>query len=208
MDIAEPQPLPPRQKRRRPLLRVLIGLTAVILLGAAGTFVAVTSNTQAAEAEAQARTSASASSKAAASQSAEATRLAGLAKAKAETDRKAAAAAAAAAKALKEAPAKDRAAMEQAGWEYVADYLYYVVPEGTRCGSTRCVVMGVTTNMPPDGCPRGLSVSVSFLSAGEVSVNSSSRTTGALHIGEQARLEFRDLSGLGETFRVDSMRCY
>lgn len=197
----------PHRKRRR-LWVFLIPATILILVAAAGVFIAVTSNLQSAEAEAQARASASshAARSLAASQSAEAARLSAVAAAKAETDKRNAAAAVE--KVLKEAAAKDRSLMEQAGCKYGADYLYYGVPDGGTCPSRyKCLVMGVTTN-EPSGCPRGISVRVSFLSASDVSVHSAVRMSGAIHPGEQARLEFTDPSGLGTWFRVDDMTCY
>lgn len=145
-----------------------------------------------------------------ASRSAEASQKAAQVKAKADLDRSTKELAAAMEKSLKDAAKADRVAMEQGGWEYVSDYLYYAKPtERLKCPTRNaCAYMIVTTNKQPDGCPRGLSVSVSFLAANGVSVYSSVRTTGTLHTGDQAQLDFTDLSGSGTTIRVDSMRCY
>lgn len=115
------------------------------------------------------------------------------------------------AKAIEKAAAEDRAAMEAQGWTYAADYLYYVTPDlNTYVCSTRqaCVPMTVATTMLPDGCPKGISVNVSFFNNNDVSVYSSVRTTGRLDSGQQAALEFTDLSEQGSSFRVDSMKCY
>lgn len=112
--------------------------------------------------------------------------------------------------ALEEAASKDRTAMEAEGWTYGADYLYYAEPEGTyQCsGQYACVQFNVATTKLPNGCPRGISTSVSFFTSDDVSVYSSVRTTGRLDSGQQAALEFKDLSGQGSSYRIDSMKCY
>lgn len=150
-----------------------------------------------------------ASASAAASRSTEASQKAAKAKAQADLDRSTRDLAAAMEKSLKDAAKADRVAMEQGGWEYVSDYLYFAKPTERLTCPTRnaCAYMIVTNNKEPDGCPRGLSVSVSFLAANGLSVYNSVRTTGALHAGEQAQVDFTDLSGNGTTIRVDSMRC-
>lgn len=114
------------------------------------------------------------------------------------------------AEALEEAASKDRTAMEAEGWTYVADYLYYAEPEGTyQCSSRHtCVQMNVATTKLPNGCPRGISVNISFFTADDVSVYNTVRNTGRLDSGQQAALEFSDLSDQGASYRVDSMKCY
>lgn len=113
-------------------------------------------------------------------------------------------------KAVAEAAAKDRTAMEAAGWTYFSDYMYYAEPAGGyQCsGSFGCAQMNVTTTKLPNGCSRGIGISVSFFNDSDVSVNTSSRTTGLLNSGEQAALEFIDTSRQGTSYRVDSMKCY
>lgn len=158
---------------------------------------------------AAAEASQSASASAEASRTAETSQKAAQVKAKADLDRSTKELAAAMEKSLRDAVEADRVAMEQGGWEYVSDYLYYARPAERLACPTRnaCAYMIVTNNKQPNGCPRGLSVSVSFLAANGVSVYSSVRTTGTLHAGEQALLDFTDLSGSGTTIRVDSMHC-
>lgn len=157
-----------------------------------------------------AEASQSASASAVASRSAAASAKAAQAKADAELDQSIKDLAAAVAKSAADAANADRAAMEKAGWKNVSDYLYYVVPPGNHTCPDRypCAYMLVTNNQKPSGCPGGVSVNVSFMSSGGVSVYNTVRMTGALHPGEQAQLDFTDLSGNGSKIRVDSMSCY
>lgn len=185
------------------IVMAVIGVLA-IGVGVIGS-IAIGNNAAAVEASALASVSADAS------RSAEATSKAASAKAKAKADldRSTKELAAAMEKALADAAKQDRVAMESGGWTYVSDYLYYAKGQGYTCPTrNRCAAMMVTNNMKPDGCPRGMGVRVSFLSSDDVSVYNSVRTTGALHPGEQAQLEFSDLSGLGSQFRVDSISCH
>ncbi|MDI3211779.1 hypothetical protein [Arthrobacter sp. AL12] len=185
--------------------KIVIAVVGILAIGAAVVgSIALSSMNAAAEA------SASASVSAAASRSAEASQKAAKAKAEADLDRSIKDLATAMDKSLKDAAKADRVAMEKGDWTYVSDYLYYAMPtERYTCpGRNACASMVVTTTKQPDGCPRGLSVNVSFLSSTGVSVYNAVRTTGALHYEEQAQLDFTDLSGNGKTIRVDSMRCY
>lgn len=201
----EMQAAPKPQRNGGLWWKIAIAVVGVLAIAAAviGS-IALSSMNAAAEA------SGSASVSAAASRSAEASQKAAKAKAEADLDRSIKDLAAAMDKSLKDSAKADRVAMEQGGWEYVSDYLYYARPTERLTCPTRnsCAYMIVTTNKQPDGCPKGLSVSVSFLSASGLSVYNSVRTTGTLHVGEQAQVDFTDLSGNGTTIRVDSMRCY
>lgn len=197
----------PRRKAGR-WWKVLIAIVGVLTIGG-GVIGAIAISTNAAAVEVEALASASASAEN--SRSAEAANNAALEKAKAkrDLDRSTKELAAAMERAIANAAKEDRVAAEAAGWTYVSDYLYYAKLEGYQCSSRyRCVGMIVTNIKQPDGCPRGMGVSVSFLSPNDVSVYNSSRSTGTLHLGDQAELEFSDLSGQGSAFRVDSIRCY
>jgi uncharacterized membrane protein len=159
---------------------------------------------------AAAEVSSSASASAASSRSAAASAKASKAKAEAELDRSIKDLAAAMEKSIADASKADRVAIEKEGWKYVSDYLCYAMPDGDYSCPSRyaCGSMTVTNNKEPDGCLRGLSINVSFLSSSGLSVYNTARSTGALHPGEQAQVDFTDQSGNGTTIRVDSMRCY
>ncbi|MFF1832346.1 hypothetical protein [Paenarthrobacter sp. NPDC058040] len=192
-------PQPPSTPKALIITLIVIGSLAIASALGAFIFFGIQGSAAAAQ---ESRASAAASSRAAASQSA-AAEAAKRAQAQKE-------AAASLAKAEAERAKADRIAMEKQGWTYVADYLYFATPnEDYLCPSTRygCTYM-VVTNNKTGGCPRGIGVRASFISANGVSVYNGARTTGALAPGEQAQLDFTDLSGQGASFRVDSMSCY
>ncbi|MBP2396857.1 hypothetical protein [Paenarthrobacter nicotinovorans] len=194
-------PAPQHPKTPRALIITLIVIGSLAVASVLGAFIFFGIQSSAAAAH-EAQASSAASSRAAASQSA-AAEAANKARAQRE-------AAASLAKAEAERAKADRIAMEKQGWTYVSDYLYFATPEEDYlCPSTRygCTYM-VVTNNKAGGCPRGIGVRASFISASGVSVYNGARTTGALAAGEQAQLDFTDLSGQGASFRVDSMSCY
>ncbi|MFF1880070.1 hypothetical protein ACFVVC_01210 [Pseudarthrobacter sp. NPDC058196] len=198
---------PPAPSKRRAGLwwKIAIAVVGVLAIGA-GVIGAITLSSINAAAEA----SVSASASAAASRSAEASASAAKAKAQADLDQSIKDLAAAVDKTAADAAKADRVAMEKNGWKYVSDYLYYATPtKHFTCPSHYgCASFIVTNTMQPNGCPSGVSANVSFLAANGLSVYSSIRSSGALRPGEQAQLDFTDLSGNGATYRVDSMNCY
>lgn len=206
MTYQQPDMQPTHSPRKGGLWwKVIIAVVGVLAIAAA-----VIGSITLSSINAAAEASQSASASVVASRSAATSAKAAQAKADADLDQSIKDLAAAVQKSAADAANADRLSMEKGGWKYVSDYLYYAMPTAHYTCPSRyaCASMIVTNNQQPSGCPAGLSVNVSFLSSSGVSVYNSVNSTGALHPGEQAQLDFTDLSGKGSTIRVDSMHCY
>lgn len=204
---------------------LLLGFCLVATLGVvlgSVSYVATQASMRDAEAEADAsRASAAASSRAAAASSAsasaeaarqaaavaEASRLAKAAQEQREAEASRSAAASQAADAIARAYAAARDKLVSEGWYAGPDGVFYqwVSADQAMCPPyQRCVQLKVTT---PDGCPNGVAVQASELTAGTVTGSSSAYSSGFL-AGQNALVTLTTYDANADDVSIKKMTCH